>query len=441
MGAPSTGGGVTGVVLAPPSRLFQSNPVRAAPRPRRGSRRRAAVHRTAARTAAAARRHDQAGRRTWRREGTQLHGDRIVATGRGATPAHVDVELRPLDALVERGALIVLLDLAIVSVLWLAARHRRRRGGALASRAPPHAGPQLSRAALARAVRVFRHSRTGIRDLVVRAAGGRRARNRGPCWSGETLRSHRAAGAGALARLADESERLETPLFVFRGGELRQTSDQLYDDLAPTGRLLAPDLELDARGARRGNRPPSSTSVGDAPMLFGYRSLDRDAGAGGGDRRTGARDRRSARPPPPRPRRARAVRHGARRARRVLAERRGGAPARASRSARCARRRSRSPAEAASPPLESEPDGRVPPRVRRVPSHDVGSEREPLRARGGAATYGGRAAQRGERRGRRRPPSGASRWPIRAPNSCWASRCRSGRRLDETAHADARAPR
>jgi hypothetical protein len=57
----------------------------------------------------------------WRRDGTQLHGDRIVATGRGATPAHVDVELRSLDALVERGALIVLLDLAIVGGLWLAA--------------------------------------------------------------------------------------------------------------------------------------------------------------------------------------------------------------------------------------------------------------------------------------------------------------------------------
>ena len=42
---------------------------------------------------------------------------------RGNTPAraHVEVELRSLDALLERGALIVLLDLAIVGALWLLA--------------------------------------------------------------------------------------------------------------------------------------------------------------------------------------------------------------------------------------------------------------------------------------------------------------------------------
>jgi nitrogen fixation/metabolism regulation signal transduction histidine kinase len=88
---------------------------------------------------------------------------------------------------------------------------------------------------------------------------------------GETLRSIEPS-AGALNRLSEESERLETPLFVFRGGELRQTSDQLYDDLAPTGRLLPPNIEV-TLGVHAEETATEVEQVGDAPTLFGYRSL------------------------------------------------------------------------------------------------------------------------------------------------------------------------
>ncbi|HET7458144.1 MAG TPA: hypothetical protein VFJ74_10880, partial [Gemmatimonadaceae bacterium] len=54
----------------------------------------------------------------WKREGNELHGDWIVGTGAGRTRAHVEVELRSLDALVQRGALVVLVDLAVVATLW-----------------------------------------------------------------------------------------------------------------------------------------------------------------------------------------------------------------------------------------------------------------------------------------------------------------------------------
>jgi two-component system nitrogen regulation sensor histidine kinase NtrY len=88
---------------------------------------------------------------------------------------------------------------------------------------------------------------------------------------GETLRSVEPS-AGALAHLANESERLETPLFLFRGGVLRQTSDQLYDDLAPTGRLLPPKIES-TLAVHAEETATEVESVGDAPTLFGYRSL------------------------------------------------------------------------------------------------------------------------------------------------------------------------
>ncbi len=269
MGAPSAGGGATGVVLAPPSRLFQSNPF--------------------AQLLGLVEEHDveppysvrlrppllprgdtTVGPTRWRREGTQLHGDRIVATGKGATPAHVDVELRPLDALVERGALIVLLDLAIVGGLWLAAviadggagrwlRARRRTLGR-SYRA------RLSLALFAffvipgLAFAIWMYGQLAADAIQSRAV-----------LVGETLRSVEPS-VGALAHLANESERLETPLFLFRGGELRQTSDQLYDDLAPTGRLLPPKIES-TLAVHSEETATEVESVGDAPTLFGYRSL------------------------------------------------------------------------------------------------------------------------------------------------------------------------
>jgi len=269
MGAPSTGGGATGVVLGPQSRLFQSNPfaqllglsqdrnveppysvrLRGPPLPRADTTR---------------------GPTSWRREGTQLHGDRVVATGSVATPAHVDVELRSLDALVERGALIVLLDLAIVGALWLAAviadggagrwlRARRRTLGR-SYRA------RLSLALFAffvipgLAFAIWMYGQLATDAIQSRAV-----------LVGETLRSIEPA-APALSHLTEESDRLATPLFVFRGGELRQTSDQLYDDLAPTGRLLPPSIEL-SLAVHAEETATEVEPIGDAPTLFGYRSL------------------------------------------------------------------------------------------------------------------------------------------------------------------------
>ncbi|HEV8447432.1 MAG TPA: ATP-binding protein [Gemmatimonadaceae bacterium] len=269
MGAPSAEGGATGVVLAPPSRLFLSNPF-AQLLGLSEDRDVEPLYSVRLRGPLLPRRDTTPGPTKWRRDGTQLHGDRIVATGRGATPAHVDVELRSLDALVERGALIVLLNLALVGALWLAAviadggagrwlRARRRTLGRSYR-------TRLSLALFAFFVipglgfAVWMYGQLASDAVQSRAV-----------LVGETLRSIEPT-ANSLSRLSEQAERLETPLFVFRGGELRQTSDQLYDDLAPTGRLLPPSIERTLTVHAEENATEIE-SVGDSPTLFGYRSL------------------------------------------------------------------------------------------------------------------------------------------------------------------------
>ena len=48
-----------------------------------------------------------------------LYGDWVVPTGRTAWHMQAEVDLRPTDALLERGTLVVLIDLATVGALWL----------------------------------------------------------------------------------------------------------------------------------------------------------------------------------------------------------------------------------------------------------------------------------------------------------------------------------
>ena len=54
----------------------------------------------------------------WRRRGDALYGEWVVQTGSAASRMHIEVDLRPTEILVERGALLVLIDLAIVGALW-----------------------------------------------------------------------------------------------------------------------------------------------------------------------------------------------------------------------------------------------------------------------------------------------------------------------------------
>ncbi len=207
----------------------------------------------------------------WRREGNELHGDWIAPSGSGTARMHAEVELRPLFPLIQRGTLIVLLNLGIVGLLWLTsvladgiavrwiAVRRKRWARSYRTRLSFALFAFFMVPAIAFAVWSYQQLSTDAarsRQLLV----------------GETLRSVTAVGAPETW-LARESRRLESPLFVYRGGKLTAASDSLLEELAPTGRLLGPEIAQALLvhgevGAHRVER------VGAAQTLFGYRAMD-----------------------------------------------------------------------------------------------------------------------------------------------------------------------
>jgi len=216
------------------------------------------------------------GRLAWRREGDELHGDWVAATGAGAAHAHIEVELLSLEALVQRGALIVLLDLGIVALLWLtsvladgvAARwlgmQRRRWSRSYRTRLSLALFGFFMVPAIVFAVWSYQQLSTDAsraRELLVR----------------ETLRSVAAAGQ-PQEWIERESVRIAAPLFLYVSGELVAASDSLLDELAPMGRLLDPDVALALLVHGEGSAHRVERTAAGATMLFGYRSLELSRG-------------------------------------------------------------------------------------------------------------------------------------------------------------------
>ena len=267
LAVPGASGGVTAAVVAPKSRLFEADPF--APlvgleldtdaEPPYTVRLREPVLGDTASAAV-----------TWRREGSELHGDWVVRTGTGVAPAHIEVELHPLFALVQRGALIVLLDLAIVGLLWLASvvadggagrwiRVRWRTWG------------RSYRVRLSLALFAFfvipaiAFAVWSYGQLATDATQSR------ALLVSETLRAL-SPPPNAPMWLPAESERLDTPLLLYRGGELSEASDPLYGDIAPIGRYLERDVEV-TLAVRDEETTSRLERLDDGSALFGYRSF------------------------------------------------------------------------------------------------------------------------------------------------------------------------
>jgi len=205
----------------------------------------------------------------WRRFGSELHGDWNVPTGRGAASAHVEVELRSLDALFQRGSLVVLLDLTIVGLLWFASvvadggagrwlRARRRTWG------------RSFRARLSLALFAFfvipaiAFAIWSYSQLATDATQSR------ALLVSETLRALEQPSVPTW--LPTESDRLDTPLLLYRRGELLDASDALYQDLAPIGRFLRGPIELTLTD-RSEETTTSVERVDGGVALFGYRAF------------------------------------------------------------------------------------------------------------------------------------------------------------------------
>ena len=206
----------------------------------------------------------------WQRRGNELHGDWTLNGPNTPIRVHAAVELRPMETLVPRGALLVLFDLVIVGVLWTA---NAAAGGSLGRwmRMRRDEWARSFRARLTLALFAF-----SLLPVVVFAviavrrlqADDRRSRELVVL---ETLRG--AISTRELAQLDEMARRFGTPLLLYEDGALRVASEPLYYLLAPTGRFLEPTLR---EGLAREELLATTREehVGGTTALVGYRSVD-----------------------------------------------------------------------------------------------------------------------------------------------------------------------
>jgi signal transduction histidine kinase len=178
-------------------------------------------------------------RMLWRRRGDALHGDAVV----GPTTldnvemrrVHVEVDLRGIDALLPRGALLVLLDVMVVLLIWTTTALADGALGRLL-RVRRVRWSRSYRVQLSGALLTFFIVPAGVfalwawyrlqdddraaRELLVR----------------ETLRV--AAAEQETRPLGQAASSTGAPLFLYRHGLLTTASDSVLDALAPLGRLL-----------------------------------------------------------------------------------------------------------------------------------------------------------------------------------------------------------
>lgn len=212
----------------------------------------------------------------WTREGSELHGDWQVPAAGGATRRiHATVELRSVDALVVRGALLVLLDLAMLGAVWLLivlADGALTRWWRLRRRDLLNSFRARTSVALF-ACFVVPSALFALWSFQRLQADDRQARD---LLVRETLRG--VAASADSAALAPVAARFETPLFLYADGLLVQASDPLLDALAPVGRLLPPEV---VRTLSEGDEPTAGREavVGPAEVRLGYRAeYDRATG-------------------------------------------------------------------------------------------------------------------------------------------------------------------
>ncbi len=210
----------------------------------------------------------------WRRRGDAMHGDGVVGAHINMRRVHVEVDLRTLDVLLPRGALLVLLDVIAVLLLWSATALADGALGRLL---------RLRRARWSRSYRV-RLSGALLTFFIVPATIF-------AAWAWYRLQDDDRAARELLVRetlrvaAAEQEQRAVgttpsstgAPLFLYRDGQLVTASDSLLDALAPLGRLLPVSLGSgDVMTDDFGTDDVFTTrrlAVGDARTLVGFRRL------------------------------------------------------------------------------------------------------------------------------------------------------------------------
>ena len=207
----------------------------------------------------------RAGAMTWRRIGSEWHGDEIITTSRGAARAHVEVDLRSWPARLVRAALIVIFDVVLAGILWALAT--MTEAGFLRwvrSRSTRWLGSYRGRLTLALftffvvpavSFAVWSYQRLqrddrGARELLVR----------------EILKASFTGGPVPAAANGGAA-----PLFGFSGGLLASSSDPLYEMIAPAGRTLPRRVYVNL--ALHGELSSSARqTIAGSTMVWGYRA-------------------------------------------------------------------------------------------------------------------------------------------------------------------------
>ncbi|HEX6966740.1 MAG TPA: ATP-binding protein, partial [Gemmatimonadaceae bacterium] len=277
LAVPYPGGDVVSVVVGPRTRLIPENPFNALiglpPRETGTPTYRLSLTDMGSISPASGLRPSET---SWHRTSDGLHGDRIVETSLGLARAHLEVELRSPGILIQRGTLVVLLDLVIVAVLWLvSALPSGVLGRWWQERVPRWAASYRARLTVALfaffvvpevAFAVWAYQRLQSEDRE-----SRELLLRG------TLQA--AAGADLEDGLRAAGASLDTPLLLYDHGALARTSEPLYTELSPVGQLLPPMAYLAVRQSRE-VYTSHLERVDGRQVLLGYRAA---AGLGGED--------------------------------------------------------------------------------------------------------------------------------------------------------------
>ena len=204
----------------------------------------------------------------WTRRGTSLHGDGVIGDAQVMRRVHAQVELRPLDALLSRGLLFLVLDGLVVfglwvvtalpgGALWRLVRYRRRRWSRSYRLRLTAAmlGFFLAPAALFGGWIWYRlqDEDRASRVLLIR----------------ETLRI--AAAEQEQRRVGSAPSSTGAPLFLYLRGQLLVASDPLLEALAPLGRLLP--ASLTGEFTRDEEFTARRVVAGASRPLVGYRHL------------------------------------------------------------------------------------------------------------------------------------------------------------------------
>ena len=206
----------------------------------------------------------------WWRDGNDLHGDfHIPAPGGLKRRVHGTVELRSFDALVTRGALLVIVDLTVLGAIWLlivSADGALWRWWRMRRRDVVHSFRVRLSVALFGAF-VVPSALFGFWSFQRVQADDRQSRD---LLVRETLRGVAASTDSVLLQAA--AARFDTPLFLYANGLLVGTSDPLLDALAPVGRLLPSSV---ARTLAEGDEPSTGTEeeLGPSAVRLGYRAV------------------------------------------------------------------------------------------------------------------------------------------------------------------------